>query len=900
MSLKQEIETWVLALEHYDHQEYDEALRVFGLIADTSKICFNCGVIYATLGEHEKAVECYQRAVSLDQYLAIAYFQEGVSNFLLGDFEEALANFNDTLLYLRGNTSIDYEQLGLRFRLFSCEVLFNRGLCYIYLQQMGPGMQDLEYAAKERVTPDHGVINDAIRERAEGYTVFSIPVGVIYRPNQAKVKNLKTKDYLGKARLIAAAASDQSHTPTQAAEINRTQSVLDHRAPPESLYAASKLVQRNITRSRQHSEPPLNRHLFPPTPPPDDKGSASSSSGSLGRPGSLRAARPPRLDLDRPGAQVSGRVAETTPEKPRVGTTRTASEPRGPPRLQHRASQGEFTVYRETGHRRNASDTGLAPAPRMYGDEVYSGYSRPAVVTHGGRRGMPRQRERYIDEQDEYASEAGEEGGADGDFEIVESRRRTRSPNRGSRRANSRRPEVRRFRVKVHAVDDTRYIIIGPTIDFREFEGKIRDKFGFRCMLKIRMQDDGDMITLVDQEDLDMLVSSARETAIREGSELGKMETDKMTDLTPTLNNLLPKTIPKITQSKAPLPTDEFLKEAIRIPTNNPNLKDTTTNPKSKEKKDQEKELTDQEREEIEKSTSLLLRDLSNSISTLANAESLRRETRSRVLRGRYARSGIWMWASGSSSSSSSFTTSFGDSGDGYGFGSDGSDGSDGGKTTEQIEDESKEREVSVVREGVIWFLRRGLEHTLAFQGGMVEKRIERVRERERSVLFLSSSSSFSSQPFSKDSSFSKNSGVNVSGSSGVGGNGIGGGWEREVLGEDEKTAIENQLSPEQLQLFEEENDGLIRYFEDALGKVQNAEKSLLEISSLQQTLVSHLSTQEEHINQMVSDAALTQTNVGRGNKELKKATERKSTAQAVFWGTLGLCTSLIVWDLIF
>ena len=73
-------------------------------------------------------MECYQRAIGLDNYLAVAYFQQGVSNFLLGDFEEALANFNDTLLYLRGNTSIDYEQLGLKFRLYSCEVLFNRGL----------------------------------------------------------------------------------------------------------------------------------------------------------------------------------------------------------------------------------------------------------------------------------------------------------------------------------------------------------------------------------------------------------------------------------------------------------------------------------------------------------------------------------------------------------------------------------------------------------------------------------------------------------------------------------------------------------------------------------------------------------------------------------------------------
>lgn len=176
-------------------------------------------------------MECYQRAIRLDQYLAVAYFQQGVSNFLLGDFEEALANFNDTLLYLRGNTMIDYAQLGLLFKLYSCEVLFNRGLCYIYLQQRDVGMQDLSYAVKEKVVEDHDVIDEAIREEAEvsprrswharrhfgasdltvaqGYTVFSIPVGVVYRPNEAKVRNLKTKDYLGKARLVA--ASDRSN-----------------------------------------------------------------------------------------------------------------------------------------------------------------------------------------------------------------------------------------------------------------------------------------------------------------------------------------------------------------------------------------------------------------------------------------------------------------------------------------------------------------------------------------------------------------------------------------------------------------------------------------------------------------------------------------------------------------
>jgi hypothetical protein len=46
----------VEALGHYDNNEFDESLAAFDGIADTSKILFNCGVIHATLGEHEKAV----------------------------------------------------------------------------------------------------------------------------------------------------------------------------------------------------------------------------------------------------------------------------------------------------------------------------------------------------------------------------------------------------------------------------------------------------------------------------------------------------------------------------------------------------------------------------------------------------------------------------------------------------------------------------------------------------------------------------------------------------------------------------------------------------------------------------------------------------------------------------
>lgn len=89
-----------------------------------------------------------------------------MSNFLLGEFEEALANFNDTILCLRGNPHIDYTQLGLKYKLHACEAIFNRGLCYIYLQQKGLGMQDLKAASAIKCTAEHSVIDEAIEEEA--------------------------------------------------------------------------------------------------------------------------------------------------------------------------------------------------------------------------------------------------------------------------------------------------------------------------------------------------------------------------------------------------------------------------------------------------------------------------------------------------------------------------------------------------------------------------------------------------------------------------------------------------------------------------------------------------------------------------------------------------------------
>ncbi|KAK1820190.1 hypothetical protein LTR12_005341 [Friedmanniomyces endolithicus] len=553
MSLKQEIETWVAALAAYDNNEFDSAQRCFGQIADTSKILFNMGVLHATLGEHGQAVDCYQRAVQLDQYLAVAYFQQGVSNFLMGDFEEALANFNDTLLYLRGNNNIDYEQLGLKFKLYSCEVLFNRGLCYIYLQQKDVGMQDLIFAAREKSVPDHDVIEEAIKEQAEGYTVFSIPVGVIYRPNEAKVKNLKIKDYLGKARLVAAQDRLNVDPRRQAA---LAAMALDDRPGDKLSYAALNLVRPDLrSRSgRQQSEPPLNRNMFPPTPPPEldppepsleKRHSSSSGHSSLS---SLQQARPSakplRLDL---GVAAFEQQKLSPGKPPRLGTKRSESER---PALRREQSGGSArTVDSRKQRQQGRLSQREMPLPeiQILEDplEAYSAQaSAPQQQQQQPQQQLPmHQRSRSsalnppympiaIAEENEDEDHEGESADSIHDlssdeplaFEIIPPR-----PPAGTRhRSHSRRPpppEIRKIRIKVHA-EDMRYVMTTPTVTFAELTELIRLKFGlgvsgFRLKIK---DEEGDLVTLTDQEDLEMAVGICRVSAAKERAEMGKME----------------------------------------------------------------------------------------------------------------------------------------------------------------------------------------------------------------------------------------------------------------------------------------------------------------------------------------------------------------------------------------
>jgi hypothetical protein len=99
--------------------------------------------------------------------------------------------FRHTYTYNDIRAGSDYEQIGLSFKLYPAEVLFNRGLCLVCLDQVDKGLADLEAARKLRATKDHEIIGDAIRMRGRGYTVFSIvcsPFPYFVTPGEALIR----------------------------------------------------------------------------------------------------------------------------------------------------------------------------------------------------------------------------------------------------------------------------------------------------------------------------------------------------------------------------------------------------------------------------------------------------------------------------------------------------------------------------------------------------------------------------------------------------------------------------------------------------------------------------------------------------------------------------------------
>jgi hypothetical protein len=226
------------------------------------------------------------------------------------------------------------------------------------------------------------------------------------------------------------------------------------------------------------------------------------------------------MEKARPREGYEVRDNGRSPEE-RQGNGRTASE-RPQVRQQYSNSSRNTRSDNRPPQQRRRSDE----EEDAYPDELYDMYRN----SRGSKsNGQSRRQPRY-EEEEEYASDYEGDDFDDGDFEIMNSRPPARSratSSSGGGRGQSKKPDVRKIRVKVHA-EDVRYIMIGSAIEFADLVDRIREKFGLRKRFKIQVRDEdvpnGDMITMGDQDDLDMVLMGVKSQAKRERLDMGKME----------------------------------------------------------------------------------------------------------------------------------------------------------------------------------------------------------------------------------------------------------------------------------------------------------------------------------------------------------------------------------------
>ncbi|KAH6607508.1 syntaxin ufe1 [Trichoderma cornu-damae] len=339
-------------------------------------------------------------------------------------------------------------------------------------------------------------------------------------------------------------------------------------------------------------------------------------------------------------------------------------------------------------------------------------------------------------------------------------------------------------------------------------------------------------------------------------------------DITAQLNELLHQQhAPPVVKKVSLEDIDSFLKEAYRINSHMTSLHQQLQDVRqaylstaqmrraqARFAQNQPRVLSDREREEIDANAKQMIRELNASIRSLDEAEQLRRETESAIIRKKYTKGlgALGSWASGGIASS---------------------------KTAEHAAAEGQAQQLGGHRDGVVWFLRQRLELCCRTQQDMMETRLRRELEKTRSMLPVGDLAEFVPAAHKPRPQASGNALASGTGEA--------------------SAAPTEGLTDEQVQMFEEGNQSMMERYESTLDKVRTAEKSLLEISELQTLLVNNLSAQSENIELLVADSTSMADNVGGGNKQLKKATQRPSTARYTFFAASSLCAILIIWDLI-
>ncbi|ORZ24083.1 hypothetical protein BCR42DRAFT_402215 [Absidia repens] len=262
--------------------------------------------------------------------------------------------------------------------------------------------------------------------------------------------------------------------------------------------------------------------------------------------------------------------------------------------------------------------------------------------------------------------------------------------------------------------------------------------------------------------------------------------------------------------------------------------------------------LTDRERDEIDFQAKLIIRRCMDRVNELEEAEQLRKDQAAATTARRFAQ-----------------------------FLNQVVPGATSGGEAEDI--------LAIHRSNMIWLLNKLLMDVSKLQKGQQEIRLTRDLEKSENHLFNNSTSLLSTTatdtaaepPTSSSSSSSPLLGSNwkatkstITADTPLSSSATATtGWMADV--DEDMDAFEQQLSQEQMQQLEKENESMLEEMNTTLNQVRQAEKALLEISTLQSQLTNHLAVQTMQTDRLYGDSLATTERVEQGNLQLMQAKER-------------------------
>ncbi|XP_068455033.1 NADPH oxidase activator 1 [Clinocottus analis] len=200
------LQLWHEAVQAVDTKDWQGALSKLQQISEpTSRTLFNASSAHLVLGQLDLALKALDLTIAKDGRLAVGFFQRAAVMMQVDRLEEALSDCIWAQKHMRGNTVIDYRQLGLRFKLYSWQVLYNAAAVYSRMGQWEQAREVLLSASQEKGGGRGGIIEVAMDSvlKEEVMAPLLVTEDVVFRPRKQDVEQLQQRDFLGKAKVIS-------------------------------------------------------------------------------------------------------------------------------------------------------------------------------------------------------------------------------------------------------------------------------------------------------------------------------------------------------------------------------------------------------------------------------------------------------------------------------------------------------------------------------------------------------------------------------------------------------------------------------------------------------------------------------------------------------------------------